>query len=395
MIRRSPRIGARIATVLFRNYHVLAIESSCDDSAVCLIERTKDGRNRLVDHKKRTLNSAEVGGIIPSDALVHHLQNIAPLVREIMHENKLEKADMVCATRGPGMYASLSAGLNVAKGLAVAWNVPFVGVHHMLGHLLTPRFFSNGETPQFPFLSLLASGGHTMLVLSSSVVEHRVLANTLDIAIGDSLDKCAREIKLKGNVLGKELEVAAEEYLMKESSREFIIPQEKVEELQAIKFPKPLRNSSKRSNEVAFSFAGFITSVKTVLAKYPISNRDTQLILANSIQKAIMGHLVEKVRLACEVNSIKDMDFVLAGGVAANSALRNMLSDNLKSYDLNFHFPEVKWCTDNALMIGWAGVELYESAHLETDISVMPVAKWPLAEILDVDSWKPRSTPIG
>lgn len=394
MIRRSLRFS-RFSTGRLRNYHVLAIESSCDDSAVCLIERNNSGKNRLVAHKKRTLNSTEVGGIIPSDALVHHLQNIAPLVKEIMHENNLEKVDLVCATRGPGMYASLSAGLNVAKGLAVAWNVPFIGVHHMLGHLLTPRFFSDGQNPQFPFLSLLASGGHTMLVLSTSVTEHRVLANTLDIAIGDSLDKCSREIKLKGNILGRELEMAAEECIMKESLNQFTITEEQIKDLQSIKFPRPLKNSSKRSNEVAFSFAGFITSVKSALAKYPVSDRDTQLILANGIQKAIMGHLVEKVKLACEINGIYNMDFVLAGGVAANSALRNMLAEGLKDQALKFHFPEVKWCTDNALMIGWAGVELFESAKLETDIGVMPIAKWPLAEILDVDCWKSRSTDVN
>lgn len=367
-----------------RQYHVLAIESSCDDSSVALIDRQPD-RVSLIDHQTESLDSATVGGIIPSDAKTHHQGHIGPIVQRMLEKHGNIKPSLVCATRGPGMMGSLSAGFNLAKGLALAWNVPLVGVHHMVGHLLTPRFFSNGQSPQFPFVSLLASGGHTMLVLSTSVVDHHVLANTVDIAVGDMLDKCGREIGIRGNMIGKEMEA-----LVKNHDREALLR----ERPQDWKLPNPLQNQHGRIDMCAFSFAAFISATKKILQSIDNNLTDhQQLVLAAEIQRAIFHHLVSKVglslRMAAQDGRIsldKPLDFVCSGGVASNGVLRSMLQEALPD-NLVYHFPEPRWCTDNALMIGWAGIELWENHGLHTDFPALSRAKWPIDELLTADCW--------
>lgn len=324
------------------------------------------------------------------------------MVRDLLRKHSIAKPDLLCATRGPGMIGSLSAGYNLAKGLAVAWDVPLVGVHHMLGHLLTPRFFQeNAEIPKYPFVSLLVSGGHTMLVLSQSTTQHKVLANTMDIAIGDMLDKCARELGITGSMLAKEMEAFI-------SSQPINKPAVDI----ALQFPNPLQNKQGRTNILAYSFAGFITSLRTNLEKYfPGVARASDLgveqrrELARRMQHAIFNHVVTKSRKALQ-HAVEDgllaapttqvpLDFVCAGGVASNMTLRQMLDDKLlkpgfPSDSIKFHFPPPKWCTDNALMIGWAGIELWESAGLYTDLSALPTARWPIEELLDMDGWLKR-----
>ncbi|ANB13586.1 Qri7p [Sugiyamaella lignohabitans] len=392
-LRKQLDVKAAQGVVTSRKYMVLAIESSCDDSAVCLIDRREDsGAPVIVDHVTRSLDTAKAGGIIPIDAVAHHLSSIAPLVSQVLERNGLSKVDLVCATKGPGMFSSLSSGFNLAKGLSIAWNVPLIGVHHMLGHLLTPRFFTNGQEPKFPFLCLLTSGGHTMLVLCKSLFEHEILANTMDVAIGNSLDKCAREIGLSGQMLGKELELFINE--RDESHDPHCVPAE-------FAFPNPLQNRCGRKDMVAFSFASFISVMgrsrdriygpDTTLASLSVSQRRE---IGHRAQTAIFNHLASKVRLAIQqMQDTHDMDpatntstsapidFVCSGGVASNKLLREMLSSQLGSYNLKFHYPDPKWCTDNALMIGWAGIELHESGlYRPTELDELPIPKWPLDE---------------
>ncbi|CAN6618463.1 tRNA N6-adenosine threonylcarbamoyltransferase, mitochondrial [Trichomonascus vanleenenianus] len=376
------RQGIRRAGSIRRNYHVLAIETSCDDSSVALIRRVPNGPPVLIDHQTETLDTVEAGGIIPTDAKSHHQSHLAPLVQRMLQTNQF-RPELICATRGPGMMGSLSAGFNFAKGLSVAWDVPLVGVHHMVGHLLTPRFFSNGQTPKFPFVSLLASGGHTMLVYSKSVTEHKVLANTVDIAVGDMLDKCGRELGVRGNMIGKHLEQFVNSGPPGETHS---IPEE-------LEFPNPLQNQKGRVDFPAFSFAPFISALRIAAAKYFDGNllalpEGDRRELGRRIQRAILYHLVSKVKVALVKADIdpSTTDFVLSGGVASNSLLRSLLEEHLDDW-FAFHFPDPKWCTDNALMIGWAGIELFESAKLETDLAALNIAKWPIDELLDVDCW--------
>lgn len=369
-----PRVPAR-------TYRVLAIESSCDDSAVCLVNRPPNGPPILEDHLKATLDSAKDGGIIPIEALSHHLQNIAPVVDTLMRKNGQPKVDLVCATQGPGMYSSLAAGLQVAKGLSIAWKVPFVPVHHMLAHLLTPRFFTNAESPQFPFLSLLVSGGHTMLVLSKSLFNHEILVNTLDNSIGNSLDKCGRHLGITGTMIGKELDSFIGDWDTVDFS---VLPQD-------ISVPLPLEREKKRV--LNFSFAHFASLMPRFEKTYnwsPLSEQPQELrrALGAKIEDTMFTHLVRKIMIALESRPDIPIPIPLlcAGGVAANSRLRTRLTSDLEPYGLHSSFVPLKWCTDNALMIAWAGIETFEannSVGSRASLGAEPKAKWPLSEYSD------------
>ncbi|PRT53603.1 tRNA N6-adenosine threonylcarbamoyltransferase, mitochondrial [Wickerhamiella sorbophila] len=372
------RLGGfrRVVHRLSRPYNVLAMESSCDDSAVCLIDRLESGP-KLVDHRKSTLNSAKEGGIIPIDALAHHLQQLAPLVQSMLEENGRPKIDLVCATQGPGMFSSLAAGLQVAKGLAVAYNVPLIPVHHMLGHLLTPRFFTNGQSPTYPFLSLLVSGGHTMLVLSASVTSHRVLVDTIDIAVGNAVDKCARSLGLVGNMLGKELD-------------EFCRTGDVAQIPDDLNFPLPLEKRAAASS-LAFSFAHYASIMPRVSKKFaldPLEEQPEEIrrAIGKRLQADIFHHISRKTTRALNqlvedgvIPKTQSIDFVCAGGVAANSVLRSTLETLKSPVPLKLHFPHLEWCTDNALMIGWAGIEMYEAGIKNSGMAAVPLAKWPLS----------------
>lgn len=368
-------------TFLLRSYHVLAIETSCDDTAVALIERADSTSTRLKDHIKISLDNSKAGGIIPSDAQVHHMRQLPEIVTKLLKDNSLECVDLICATRGPGMFGCLSAGLNFAKGLSLAWKKPFVGVHHMLGHLLTPRFFTSGANPAFPFHSLLVSGGHTMLVESQDLLNHKVLANTIDIAVGDALDKCARELGLQGNMLGFELEKFCNMNDGSENGRS-TIPKD-------FRFPIALQNG-KVYSEVSFSFAGYASAMKRSVDSISQSGKEVLSIqdrveLGKRIQEAIFKHIAIQTDKAVKLHNSHVNKIVCSGGVASNQQLRSILLAQLP--ECEFCFTEPQWCTDNALMIGWAGIELYERG-LTTKMDTVPRARWPLENLIEDDYWE-------
>lgn len=379
-LKRSVRWPCGVRGIR-RGYKVLAIESSCDDTCVALIDRDHD-TVKLIQHIKATLDSVNEGGIIPTKAFQHHQRTLASSTKELFKENGLSASnppDVICVTRGPGMGGALAVGLDFAKGLATALDKPLVGVHHMLGHLLVPRFESSGQIPQFPFLNLLVSGGHTMLVLSKSLLDHEILCNTIDIAAGDALDKCAREIGMKGNNLGKELEIFVNANPEHWTHAKYIMP-------------KPLHNKNGRVNTVGYSFAPFITWLKRLIAEQNLDLTDEAIhrCVGYHIQQAIFGHTVDKLKLALELNKDKlenVKDFVASGGVVSNIRFRKLMDEALKeTYIERTNYPNPALCTDNAVMIGWAGIELYEHG-LTTDLSALPINKWPLSEITKVDGW--------
>ncbi|SCU90531.1 LAMI_0E02498g1_1 [Lachancea mirantina] len=379
----SEKLAETRLGVGHRFYRVLAIETSCDDTCVAVIDRLScDSAPEVLVHLKETLESHDQGGIIPTKAHLHHQIKIAPLVDLALAKTESRNAvDLVCATRGPGMPGSLSGGLDFAKGLAVAWNKPFLGVHHMLGHLLMPRFSSNGSAPNFPFLSLLVSGGHTMLVLSTAIDKHEILCDTIDIAIGDSLDKCAREIGIRGNMIAKNMEAFIKENSLEARSQTV-----------NLRLPNPLRNQNKRMNIQAFSFAPFLTAVRQSITKDILNYSQAEIrSMAHQIQEAIFRHLLTQIKLVVRLNRDKlssVRNFVCSGGVGANTRLRELLQEELATDFDNFYFPPLGWCTDNAVMIGWAGIELHESLNLHTSLDATPIRKWPLAELLNVDGWR-------
>lgn len=363
-----------------RFYKVLAVETSCDDTCVAIINRPSDHQPaEVLVNLKDTLDSSSDGGIIPTKAHLHHQLKIGPLVREALVKSNLTQVDLVCVTRGPGMPGSLSGGLDFAKGLAVAWNKPFIGVNHMLGHLLIPRMETNGQIPNFPFVSLLASGGHTTLVYSSSVTEHDILCDTLDIAVGDSLDKCGREIGIKGNMIAKEME-----YFINEDISD-------IDENVKMILPNPLKNKPSRIDSQAFSFAPFISAVRSHMTQSIETYTNSQRrAMAYQIQEATFNHIITKIKKTLELQSDKlrgVKQFVCSGGVSANKRLRSKLEAEFSGQFETFHYPSLEMCSDNAVMIGWAGIELFETNGLTTELETSPIRKWPLPELLEPAGW--------
>ncbi|QLQ78020.1 hypothetical protein HG537_0A02670 [Torulaspora globosa] len=366
---------------LRRCYRVLAIETSCDDTCVAILDRESEKlAPRTLVHLKDTLDSSSEGGIIPTRAHLHHQLKIGALTRKALRATGTSVVDLICVTRGPGMPGSLSGGLDFAKGLAVAWGKPFVGVHHMLGHLLVPRMSTNGKAPAYPFVSLLVSGGHTTVVLTRSVTDHEILCDSMDIAVGDSLDKCGRELGIRGTMIAREMERFIDED-----------PGCKVDGSVRMTLPNPLRNKNNRIDVQAFSFAPFLTAVRNNIDR-PIEDYTEEQIrsMAFQVQEAIFKHIVSRLTKVVELNAEKLVGvrhFVCSGGVGANKRLRSLLEENL-SDKFTFFYPPTDLCTDNAVMIGWAGIELFESKSLYTDLEVSPIRKWPLSELLDVSGWR-------
>lgn len=416
MILRSRFKAAKPLQALRRTYKVLAIESSCDDSCVALLDRFLSSEPpRIIDEARMTLNSALTGGVIPTAAHEFHQKTIAQLINGFLAKNGLGRStppDLICCTRGPGMVGSLSASLQLAKGLAVAWERPLVGVHHMLGHVLTANLPKKAQPdlgpPKYPFLSLLCSGGHTMLVLLSSLTEHEIVIDTCDIAAGDSLDKCARELGFLGNMLGKELEryVAS---IPEQVRADFASIRTHTRDNEfGLKLVLPLRSPKheKVPAKMEFAFASFLSTIQEYKQKHfseqPMDER-TRMFLAYKVQELLFDHIVNRIN----VSALKDgtdrtaleaaggkfsevRDFICSGGVASNSVLREKLLKDLLSFNnsLKFHFPDLRLCTDNAVMIGVAGIEIFESLRVKSDLSILPIRRWPMSEVLLVGGYE-------
>lgn len=403
-----------------RFYKVLALESSCDDACVALLEKQENQPARIIDQFKETLNSSKTGGIIPTDAHAFHQHSMANLVNKFCSKHQLGPKSppaLICCTRGPGMVGSLSASLQLAKGLSIGWGVPLIGVHHMLGHILTANLPKSDQpelgAPKYPFLSLLCSGGHTMLVLLTSLTQHEIIINTADIAAGDSLDKCARELGMVGNMLGRELE-----QFVKEISPEMI---EEFKEIDTnsrdnkfnFQLCLPLRSPKhlKIPPTLEFSFASFLSTIQGYKKKYfqgKELDASTKKFIAFKVQDMLFDHIINRINIAITKHGVdmKDYDradkkfngvrdFICSGGVMSNSILREKIYNNLKCYNLNellpkqvnFHFPDIALCTDNAVMIGVAGIDIFEKLNIKSDLNILPIRKWPMNELLTVDGW--------
>ncbi|KAF2155947.1 peptidase M22, glycoprotease [Myriangium duriaei CBS 260.36] len=418
-----------------RGLLTLAIETSCDDTSVALLER-RDHKSgpvtaKLHFHDKITANNEAYGGIHPIVALESHQASLGLLVQRALlqlprfsdgdripastdilwgsDDGQLrKKPDFISVTRGPGMRSNLSVGLGIAKGLALAWNIPLVGVHHMQAHALTPRLMTalaakpSTLNPDFPFLSLLASGGHTILISSNSLVEHRVLASTGDIAIGEYLDKSARLIvpaDLLTSPYGKALEAVA--FPNGEASYNYSPPKNRGQELERREskwgwiLGPPLGESrgGRSVRRMEYSFSGLLTAVQratgavspTGVTPVPKAlNDEERQVLAKEAQRVAFEHLCGRLIL-----HLKDLPpaereqvstVVVSGGVAANQFLRHVFRSMLdvQGFDkVDLIFPPVQFCTDNAAMIAWAGCEMY-AAGWRSDLTIGPIRKWSL-----------------
>ena len=339
---------------------ILGIESSCDETGVALVEAGPSGTPTLLAqalHSQIDMHQA-YGGVVPELASRDHIRRVLPLTRQVMQEAgaALADIDLVAYTRGPGLAGALLVGAGVACSLAAALGRPVVGVHHLEGHLLSP--FLSADPPQFPFVALLVSGGHTQLMHVRDVGHYELLGETIDDAAGEAFDKSAKLMGL-GYPGGPALARLAE-----------------FGDASTFALPRPLLHSG----NLDFSFAGLKTAVRTQLMKLG-SNvcEQARAHLAASTQQAIVDVLVRKSVAALEATGLERM--VVAGGVGANAALRQQLNAACKRRGARVHYPELALCTDNGAMIALAAAMRLQRglATPQPDHGCSVLPRWDLA----------------
>ena len=343
----------------------LGIESSCDETGVALVETQAHGAPRLLAHalfSQIDMHQA-YGGVVPELASRDHIKRVIPLTREVLKNANIElkQVDVVAYTRGPGLAGALLVGAGVACALGAALQKPVLGVHHLEGHLLSP--FLSEDPPEFPFVALLVSGGHTQLMRVEAVGAYEILGETVDDAAGEAFDKSAKLMGL-GYPGGPALSQCAEGG-----------------NPQAFKLPRPLMHSG----NFDFSFAGLKTSVLTQANKLGAALHDTsnthKADLAASTEAAIVEVLVKKSMSALKATGMRRL--VVAGGVGANRSLRLQLNQACEKTGVRVHYPELHLCTDNGAMIAMAAAMRVQSgkqkAELNYGFDVKP--RWPLSSI--------------
>ena len=339
---------------------ILGIESSCDETAAALV--TSD--RRILAHRLAGQEAAHrpFGGVVPEIAARAHVEILPALVEAVLREADvaLDEVDAIAATAGPGLIGGVMVGLVTAKGLALASGRPLIAVNHLEGHALSPMLAQPGLA--FPYLLLLVSGGHCQLLFVEGVGRYRRLATTIDDAAGEAFDKSAKLLGL-GFPGGPAVERAAE-----------------AGDPRAVPLPRPLLGS----NEPHFSFAG----LKSAVLRARDSGRYGAEDIAASFQQAVVDCLVDRTARAL-ARAEGATALVVAGGVAANQAVRSALTALAAEHDLPFVAPPLWLCTDNAAMIAWAGALRYEQGLLD-GLDAPARARWPL----DPDAEKARGAGV-
>ncbi len=340
---------------------VLGFESSCDETGVALVDASGDATPRLLAHALHSQIAMHqaYGGVVPELASRDHIRRVLPLTHQVLDaaQRTLAQVDVVAYTRGPGLAGALLVGAGVACSMAAALGKPVIGVHHLEGHLLSP--FLSADPPEFPFVALLVSGGHTQLMRVERVGSYELLGETIDDAAGEAFDKSA---KLMG------LPYPGGPYLARLAEQG---------DSAAFKLPRPLLHSG----DLNFSFAGLKTAVLTQAKKLGPELEHRKADLAASTQAAIVEVLVKKSLIAMTQTGLKRL--VVAGGVGANALLRSQLNTICEQRGIRVHYPELHLCTDNGAMIALAaGMRL--QAGLETmqrgyTFDVKP--RWSLADL--------------
>jgi N6-L-threonylcarbamoyladenine synthase len=329
---------------------VLGLETSCDETGVALFD-TSHGLIAQALHSQVKLH-APYGGVVPEIASRDHVRCLLPLVRRILETADVDRADAVAHTAGPGLVGALLVGAGLANGLALGWDCPVIPVHHMEGHLLAPML--EDHAPAFPFLALLVSGGHSMLVLCEALGCYRMLGTTLDDAVGEAFDKCAKLLGLAypgGPALARLAELGNEK---------------------AYEFPRPMRNRA----GLDFSFSGLKTAVMLQVKQCGEAGT-LELETANiaaSFQRAAIDSLIGRTLKAAR--ETRSRQIVVAGGVGANSLLRRELA---AEFDGKVFYPRHEYCTDNGAMIAIAGaLRLADGAKA---LEIQALARWSLESL--------------
>lgn len=315
---------------------ILAIESSCDDTAAAVLENDQTVLSNIISSQFDV--HARYGGIVPELASRRHIEAVWPVVREALDTAgvDLDRIDCIAATQGPGLIGSLLVGFTFAKGLALVKNIPCVGIDHMAGHLLSA--FLDNPKPGFPYIALVVSGGNSSLYRVDDYLNYTCLGRTRDDAAGEAFDKVAKLLDLGypgGPVIGK---------LAMEGDRD------------AISFPRAWLDA----DSLDFSFSGLKTAVANYVNK--LRQKNTRLPVSDicaSFQEAVVEVLVEKTVKAAAVNGISSV--TIGGGVASNNRLRQKMLQRCDDNKLSLHIPAPVFCTDNAAMIGLAGYHSFQN----------------------------------
>ena len=332
---------------------ILGIETSCDESGVALYH-TERGLLAHALHSQVAMH-AEYGGVVPELASRDHVRRVLPLTRKILQEAGcvLEKIDAIAYTEGPGLAGALLVGASIAASLGFALKVPVIGVHHLEGHLLAPLL--EPTPPDFPFVALLVSGGHSQLMKISSIGAYETLGETLDDAAGEAFDKTAKLLGL-GYPGGPALSRLAE----RGTPGRF-------------KLPRPMLNSG----DLNFSFSGLKTAVLT-LVKQQTLDEQTVADIARAFQEAIVEVLAAKSLAALQQAGLTRL--VVAGGVGANRQLRERLTALCARQGFEVYYPKLEFCTDNGAMIAFAGaMRLRHAPAKDWKFNVRP--RWDLAQL--------------
>ena len=331
---------------------ILGIETSCDETGVAIYDSKK---NIILSEKiySQASKHSEYGGVVPELASRDHIPKLLPLITLGLKEANLSPSDLdgIAYTSGPGLRGPLLTGAALAHSLSLGWDKPCIGINHMEAHLLINLL--EEPPPLFPFLTLLISGGHCLLIKASDVGKYQILGETRDDAVGEAFDKVAKLLDLKYPG-GPEIEKMA-----------------KLGNPMEFDLPRPMINQ----DHLDFSFSGLKTAVYYLVKK---QNRIEEKFVANissSFQRAVCETLIKKCKRALRDNNLNQL--VIGGGVAANQYLRATFKKELKGVDL--YFPPLERCTDNGAMVAVAGSYRFKESKIASSIKIRP--KWNLSEV--------------
>jgi len=332
---------------------VLGIETSCDETGVALY----DAARGLIGHAlySQVEVHAPYGGVVPELASRDHIRKLVPLLQDVFDQAGVGRSAVtgVAYTAGPGLIGALLVGASLGRSLAWAWGVPAVAVHHMEGHLLAPML--EADPPAFPFVALLVSGGHTLLVRVDGVGAYRLLGESLDDAAGEAFDKTAKLLGLPYPG-GPELARLAQQG---DPAR--------------FRFPRPMTDRP----GLDFSFSGLKTFALTTLRESPADDQ-TRADIARAFEDAVVDTLAIKCRRALEETGLQRL--VVAGGVGANQALRARLKELAEARGGRVHYPRPAFCTDNGAMIAYAGFRRLQAGQ-HASLVIEARARWLLTDL--------------
>ena len=332
---------------------ILGLETSCDETGVALYD-TEQGLLAHVLHSQIALHEV-YGGVVPELASRDHVRRIIPLVRKVLAGANVEDSDLdgVAYTAGPGLIGALLVGVSTGRSLAYGWNIPAVGVHHMEGHLLAPML--EEHAPEFPFIALLVSGGHTMLVKVEGIGRYEVIGESLDDAAGEAFDKTAKLLGL-GYPGGPALSALAE-----------------TGDPEGFRFPRPMTDRP----GLDFSFSGLKTFAVNTFKKAG-DDEQTKADIACAFVAAVVDTLAIKCERAIQETGIKTL--VAAGGVSANMQLRKRLVEMCNREGAEVFYPRPEFCTDNGAMIAYAGALRLQAGETE-GLGFRGRPRWSLSEL--------------